>query len=105
MGVILELDIGKIMSKRYAVWGSDKTYGSKLSASLAAGVMAAKDRLKQGAVGNQNAAKDRRKSSQVVFRCFEEDRETWEARAKADGLSLGAWICRELNRPPDMCCK
>lgn len=44
------------MSKRYVVWGSDKTYGSKISASLAAGIMAAKDRFKQCGTGNKNAA-------------------------------------------------
>lgn len=47
---------------------------------------------------NQNAAKERRKSSQVVFRCFEEDREAWEACAKAENLSLAAWICKTLNQ-------
>lgn len=48
--------------------------------------------------GNQNAAKDRRKSDQVVVRCLEEDRAAWEACAKAEGLSLGAWICKELSQ-------
>lgn len=50
------------------------------------------------AKGNQNAAKDRRKSEQVVFRCLEEDREAWEVCAKAEGMSLGAWICKTLSQ-------
>lgn len=53
-----------------------------------------------GMIGLRNAAKadDERKTGQVQFRCEMTDKNGWVKTARAEGMTLSAWIIDVLNK-------
>lgn len=88
------------MSKRYAVWGVDGSFGTKAAAGIAAAIKATKDKVRGAPKGNQNAAKDGGKKKQVVVRLTEAEHS--EMIRKAGRYSPSDYVRMAIKEMSDL---